>query len=266
MSMKYAVWFLSLATVVLLAGCATPQVPVPLDQNFYQSEKKNVGLLLEVPEKPGLALEGNIGLLDLAIISAATSSLSNHIESQDIAEFLSVKENLRNNLSQEGFTLVEIEAPEKAPKLAKFKDPDSKDAIYYADKDHRGFANSHHVDYLLKLNAKRVGLARPYHAFVPLDAPRAIFEIHGELIDLSDNRLVWYGDIAQSAYTSGEWDEGPDFPGLTNTYYVVMNKAREDIISALAKRDSDIPPIALNVGEEEEETAKQSAFESVEEK
>lgn len=240
------------AILAALVGCATPQPPVPLDQTFYaQNDGKTVGLMLKAPEAPGLALEGNIGLLDYAIIAAATSSLSSHIESQDLGEFLAVSEELSLGLENEGFTTVRLEAPEKEPKLAKFKDPDSGDTVYYAKQDHRDLAEQHKVDYLLKLTATSAGLTRPYYGFVPTDAPRAVFNVHGELIDLSTNQLLWYANIAQSAYATGEWDEAPSFPGLTNTYYVVMNKAKQDVLGALAKNRGEIDRLALKAGDGE---------------
>ncbi|MFC6633813.1 hypothetical protein [Microbulbifer taiwanensis] len=242
------------AIFAALVGCATPQVPVPLDQSFYTADKKTVGLMLEAPKAPGLALEGNIGLLDYAIIAAATSSLTDHIEGQDLGEFLAVAEELSQNLENEGFELVRLQVPEKAPKLAKFKDPDGKDTTYFAAKDHRTLADQYQVDYLLKLTATRAGLARPYYGFIPTDAPRAVFNVHGEMIDMSSNQLLWYSDIAHSAYATGEWDEGPSFPGLTNTYYVVMNKAKQDVLGALAKRESATGTLALNDDEEAEAT------------
>lgn len=259
--MKHLLKLSFAAVFAALVGCATPQPPVPLDQQFYTAEDKKVGLMLEAPEKPDLALEGNIGLLDYAIIAAATSSLSEHFEKQSLNEFLAVAEDLGSNLEAEGFTLVRLEVPEEAPKLAKFKDPDSKDKTYYAAMDHRGLASEHGVDYLLKLQATRAGLARPYYGFVPTDDPRAVFDVHGELIDLSTNELLWYANISQSAYASGEWDEGPSFPGLTNTYYVVMNKAKQDVLNALARK-SGIDAIALQEAEGDSAEEASSANES----
>jgi len=241
----------AVSALVALVGCATPQPPVALDQSFYTQEGKTVGVMLKVPEKPGLALEGNIGLLDYAIISAATSSLSDNIESQDLGEFVAVSEDLSHSLEGQGFKVVRLQAPEKEPKLAKFKDPDSKDQTYFAAKDHRGMAGQYQVDYLLELTATRAGLARPYYGFVPTDSPRAVFDVHGELIDLSNNQLLWFATMPHAAYADGEWDEGPKFPGLTNSYYVVMNKARQDVIGALAKRSAAGSNLAMKQQGEE---------------
>lgn len=227
------------AIFAALVGCATPQVPVPLDQGFYREEGKSVGVMLKVPEKPGLSLEGNIGLLDYAIIAGATSALTDNIEKQELSEFIAVSELLSQSLESEGFNVVRLEAPEKEPKLGSFKDPDSKDTSYFAEKDHRPLADQYQADYLLKLTATSVGLARPYYGFIPTDDPRAVFNVNGELIDLSSNQLLWYSNISRSAYASGEWDEAPEFPGLTNSYYVVMNQAKEDVIKALARKKAD---------------------------
>ncbi|WP_444929082.1 hypothetical protein ACJJIF_14695 [Microbulbifer sp. SSSA002] len=237
--MKSLLQFAFISLLILLTGCVSPQVPVPLEQSFYNSDKKAVGLVLEVPEAPSLALEGNIGLLDYAIISAATAPISKHLETLDTKEFIAISGDLSQSLEGEGFSLIQLDTLDKDLKLAKFKDPDTKDTVYFARSDYRDFSKEHKVDYLLKLSAKRVGLARPYYGFIPTDSPRVVFEITGEMIDLSSNQLLWYSDVAQTAYAAGEWDEGPSYPGLTNTYYIVMNNAKQQILAALAKHEAE---------------------------
>ncbi|BBM01349.1 hypothetical protein GL2_14230 [Microbulbifer sp. GL-2] len=210
-----------------------------MEQSFYDSDNKTVGLILEVPVVPTLSFEGNIGLLDYAIISAATAPISKHLETLDTQEFVAISEDLSHSLEVEGFNLVRLENSEKKLKLSKFKDPDTKDTTYFAKKDYRGYAEEHQIDYLLKLTANRVGLARPYYGFIPTDSPRAVFNITGEMIDLSSNQLLWYSNIIQTAYAAGEWDEAPSYPGLTNTYYIVMNNAKQNILTALAKNGAE---------------------------
>ncbi|WP_346838224.1 hypothetical protein [Microbulbifer sp. SAOS-129_SWC] len=261
--MKNLFRLIAICALVALVGCATPQPPVALDQSFYTQKGKSVGVMLKVPEKPGLALEGNVGLLDYAIISAATSALTDNIERQGLDEFVAVSEDLSHSLESAGFQVVRLQAPAKAVKMAKFKDPDSKDQTYFAARDHRAMAQQYGVDYLLKLTATRTGLARPYYGFVPTDAPRAVFDVHGELIDLSSNQLLWYANMPHAAYADGEWDEKPKFPGLTNSFYVVMNQARQDVIGALAKRNASGSSLALKQGADEATTAQQETPEKL---
>ncbi|WP_444915145.1 hypothetical protein [Microbulbifer sp. TRSA007] len=237
--MKSSLQVAFVSLLILLTGCVSQQVPVPLEQSFYSSEKKAVGLVLEVPAVPSLSFEGNIGLLDYAIISAATAPISKHLETLDTKEFVAISGDLSQSLAEEGFSLIQLDTLDKDLKLAKFKDPDTKDTVYFARSDYRSFTEEHKVDYLLKLSARRVGLARPYYGFIPTDAPRVVFEITGEMIDLSSNQLLWYSDVVQTAYAAGEWDEGPTYPGLTNTYYIVMNNAKQEIMTALAKHEAE---------------------------
>ena len=68
------------------------------------------------------------------------------------------------------------------------------------------------------LSVDRCGAFRDYFVFVPTAAPLAMFHVSGELIDLTDNQIVWRVSMAeeQSLVAIGSnWEQPPDYPNLT---------------------------------------------------
>ena len=227
-----------LLLVFLSVGCATVQPPVSIGSEFYESNNKSVGVIIQHKDAPEFYMEGDVRLLDFAIIAAATSKLSSHVKKLDAKDFDLVVDEIQTALSQEGFTVARLDRPLDIEALKDFADADPKDAIYFAKKDFSSLRSELGVDYLLTLTVARLGVARAYHGFIPMSDPRAIFEIDGQVVDLATNKLVWYKRIATSSSPSGQWDEPPDFPGLTNSFYVALENAKQRVVTDM-KRSSD---------------------------
>ena len=52
----------------------------------------------------------------------------------------------------------------------------------------------------------------------PTAAPLAMFQVRGELIDLTNNQILWRASTAQKqnlVAIEGNWDQPPDYPNLT---------------------------------------------------
>lgn len=234
-------WIAKVGLLVLIlfsVGCATVQPPVSLGTDFYESGNKSVGVVIQHKDAPEFYMEGDVRLLDLAIISAATSALSSHIKTLDAKDLDLVVDEVQAVLSQEGFAVARIDRPLDVKALKEFADPDPKDEIYFADRDFRQLRGEFGVDYLLMLTVTRMGVARAYHGFIPMADPRAIFEMRGQAVDLSSNRLLWNQHIAAASSPSGAWDEPPEFPGLTNSFYVALENAKQRVVDEV-KRKSD---------------------------
>lgn len=227
-------------SVLLAVGCTTFQPAVNFDDQFWQTDRKTVGILYTPPEEAGFYMEGDVRLLDYAINAAANSKLSAHAKSLDISDFHLIVDEVTLALQNEGFTVKLVNEDIDTGKLKKFVDPDKEDTTYFASKDYTPMADSQNVDYLLLLRTKRVGFARPYQGFIPLEDPRSVFEVHGEVVDLSSNQLIWYKDIDESSISNGTWNEPPTFPGLTNGFYIALESARQRIIQEMKRT----PPLA----------------------
>jgi hypothetical protein len=223
----------TLLAIVLSTGCATIQPPVSMSKDFYQSNGKTVAVNYTPLEKPSFYMEGDVRLLDFAIISAATSSLSSHLKTLDSTDFDLVKEKVKLSLEQHGFQVIVLEEPIDPEKLDSFSDPNSDDHIYFARKDYTSYKEKLNIDFLLNIQVSRMGVARMYHGFLPLADPRGVFDVHGEVVDLTTNKLLWYQDISESVSSNGNWDEPPSFPGLTNSFYIALEQARQRTVNKL---------------------------------
>jgi hypothetical protein len=221
---------------VIVTGCAAFQPPVPLSGEFTQNPGLQVGLALRSPETPSFTTEGNVGLLDYAIISAAMLSLKEHVKTLDLSEFKTIEQEIAHLLQQQGFEAQVIPEFPDMETLEKFTDPDKEDTEYYAPQDMTPFAKALGVDYLITLEVFRAGFARPYEGFIPMDSPRAVFDIRGQLIDLRSNRLLWFAGIHKANSPDGAWDEPPSFPGLTNSYYITLEEAKKEIIDTFSHK------------------------------
>lgn len=215
---------------LFLVGCAAPQPPVPLSGDFHKNSGAKVGLVLSMPEGPDFSTEGDVRLLDYAIISAAMAGFNKHVKTLDLSEFKAIEKGMSNILQAGGFEAQILSEYPDVEALGKFKDPDEKDTEYYASKDMTPLAEDLGIDYLLTLEVWRIGFARPYTSFIPMAPPRAVFNARGQLIDLHNNRLLWYAGIYKANDTDGDWDEPPSFPGLTNSYYVTLEEAKQEIL------------------------------------
>jgi uncharacterized membrane-anchored protein len=225
--------FFALLTVAFSTGCATIQPPVSMSKDFWHSNGKTVAVNYVPLDRPSFYMEGDVRLLDYAIISAATANLSSHLKTLDSTDFDLVKDEVKLALEQQGFQVVVLEEPIDPEKLDSFSDPNSDDHIYFARKDYTPYQEKLNIDFLLNLRVSRMGVARMYHGFLPLADPRGIFDVHGEVIDLTSNKLLWYQDISESVSSNGNWDEPPSFPGLTNSFYIALDQARQRTVKKL---------------------------------
>lgn len=229
---------LALLLTGFLFGCATvPQPPVALDKSYWNSNKPNLGVYVQNADVPQFYMEGDVRLLDFVVIKAVMAPASNHFEKLDLADFDVLRTDIKTRFEKESIEVKLLSEDLKMDDLPDYSDPDDKDQVYFARKDYSKIRDKHAIDHLLIIEPKRVGLARPYHAFMPLGDPRAIFEVRGQLVDLHSNKLIWYADISRSGYSSGEWDEPPVFPGLTNAFYVALEGVKEDVMEHLMEEN-----------------------------
>jgi len=235
-----------LCLIFLSVGCATVQPPVSMGSEFYESENKSVGVIVQHKDEPEFYMEGDVRLLDFAIIAAATSQLSSHIKTLDPKDFDLVVDEIQAALGQEGFSVTRLDRPVDVEALKDFADADPKDTVYFADKDFSALQSELGVDYLLMLTVTRAGVARGYHGFVPMSGPRAVFELQGQAVELATNKLVWYKHIATANSPRGQWDEPPDFPGLTNSFYVALENAKQRVVQDIKRRADSAPAKSTN--------------------
>ncbi|MCU7842227.1 MAG: hypothetical protein KZQ93_00145 [Candidatus Thiodiazotropha sp. (ex Monitilora ramsayi)] len=223
---------ITLLAILLLAGCATtPQSPVSMKETYWEQQNQRLGIFFQPTQTPQLHTEGDVRLLDYAIISAAMSSVKSHFADLDMSDYELLSDDINKHFSQGGKAVKVISDDLKVDDLPSFSDPNTKDKIYFSRKDYSNLKKKLEIDQLLIIKTKRVGLARPYAGFVPMGDPRAIFEIEGELVDLNNNQLIWYQTITRANFSTGNWDEPPTFPGLTNAFYASLEAVKQEVMT-----------------------------------
>ena len=227
--------------VLLLAGCATtPQPEISLANNYWDNPDQNVGVYVGLAKIPQFYMEGDVRLLDYAINAGVMSALTNHLEKLDISDYSILRDEIADILSDQGKSVKLLIENNLTDDFPSFEDRNKEDTIYYAIKDYTELKKKLGIDQLLIIKPSRIGIARAYYGFMPMGDPRAVFEVHGELVDLQTNQLLWYANVKHEKYSSGNWDEPPSYPGLTNSFYSALEETKRELLSHFI-RNSETP-------------------------
>jgi len=215
--------FLFLATA-WLTGCASPQLPIALEDTMWSERDKTIGVAVVELPKPSVQLTGNQGLLDLAINTGLASGLRSKVETWELASMESVPQHLVDELNARGYkakTLPPI-------KLADFKESGAK--LGYAKHDFTPLRQQQ-VDKLILITLYVAGTQRSYYSVIPTSDPLTQVGGMTQVIDLTDNRLAFYEPFATVRAADGEWDEGPEYPNLTNAFYQALDESEQNILA-----------------------------------
>ena len=212
---------------MFLTGCVSMPEPVQLSENFYTETSRTIGVAIENQQEPSFSIMGQVGLLDYAIISAATSDLDNHTKTLATDDFLTVGDDLVVSLKNSGQQAQLLEwKPVEAKALKKTGKKGQKGGTQFAEYNYAYVKNTANVDYLLLVKSTTKGFTRSYYGFVPTSDPAANFAVHGELIDLNTHQVLWRQTFSVNDAAQGEWDEPPTYPNLTNAYFSCLERAK----------------------------------------
>ncbi len=219
-----------LATTFLVAGCNKVKPQIELSNQFWEANEKNVAIAVVMPEESSFYPMGDVRLLDYAIISGAMAGLKSHIKTLQPDDFRNVRIKIAGMLEKAGYDVVQIEEPLDLDKLTKSPQQDT-ETVFYAEKDFAPMAPRYGVSKLLLIELNQAGVARNYHGFIPLDDPHAIFSVKGQLVDLSNNKLLWNTDTSERIFSQGNWDEPPAYPGLTESFFIAMEGIKSRLVN-----------------------------------
>lgn len=230
MSLSFRGIFVLAAVVVLASGCATPvQQRIDLADNYFSSSKAKegkVGVVMAELPKPNTAFPGANCLLCLGVANGMHSALNKEVQTFSTDELKPLPHDVVALLKKRGFDAVLIDEPLKIDALP---DLDAKGATNKARKNFTSLKTKYNVDRLMVVHFTALGVWRSYSAYVPTDPPKAVIAGNASLIDLSTHSLEWYLPVNVSRTADGEWDEAPNFPGLTNAYYQVLETGMDVI-------------------------------------
>lgn len=208
--------FFACALAIVLQGCApVQQKPVSLDTSFWQESKGVVGIAMESVPQPQTYFLGQQGLLDIAINSSNAKPMASSIQSIDTQRVTQIADNLEKRLQARGFTVKRLTDTINSNSYPERKS--SVDPEHSALRDFTALKSSNGIDRLLLVTVERLGTERGYYGFVPTSPPKAIISIKGQLIDLSDHKLLWFHSEDAGAAIPEPWDQAPEFANVVAT-------------------------------------------------
>jgi hypothetical protein len=156
--------------------------------------------------------------------------LIKHLKQLDISEFNEVREWIAADFEKKGFNVVRIDEFVDMAKMPKLSTK-----VGFATRDFSAYKAKHGVDHVLVLSLTSIGTTRAYYGPVPTSEPMAFAYAEGQLIDLSNQQLLWYNVSNPTLPINGAWDE-PDlkFPNITNTVYQALEAAKANLHTDIA--------------------------------
>jgi len=216
---------LALLACLTLTGCAHVQPPVALDHQFWDNKEQTIGVAITAVPQPVLALTGNQGLLDLAINTSVNSTLRGNVEKWQVNDLNTLPDAIVARLKAKGYKAKRINEPVN---LTAYKEASFREG--YNPRDLSSLKATYGVDRLLLINVLATGATRSYYSFVPTSAPMAQVGGQGMVVDLTDNKLLWFKPFVVVQAAQGEWDE-PNYANLTNAFYQAMDTSRQQMIT-----------------------------------
>jgi len=220
---------MTLLACLTLTGCAHVQPPVPLDNQFWDAKEPTIGVAITVLPPPMLVLTGNQGILDYAINSGVNSKLSDNVKTWQVRDLDTLPDVIVAKLQAKGYKAKRID--EKVD-LNTYKEIKFREG--YAAKDLTPIKAKHGVDRLLLVYVTGTGATRSYYSIVPTSAPMAQVGGQGMVVDLADNKLLWFKPFVVTQAAQGEWDE-PTYSNLSNAFYQAVDNSRQQMITPFAQ-------------------------------
>jgi len=207
-----------------LTGCATVQPPVTMAPEVWQESNETIGIAVTELPKPDTVLAGNQGLLDLAFNASMASSLTNKVRTWDVNTLNDTPNQVQKILEHQGYKTKLLGKLD----ISKLKELPSKEG--YAGLDYSTLKAKEGINKLILFLPTAAGTYRTYYSVMPTSDPIAQVGINSFVIDLDDNRLLHYQTVVMQRSAAGDWDEGPEFPNLTNAFYQALDMSQQALL------------------------------------
>lgn len=228
---------------LLAAGCATVrQDSVALSPTSIDAQSGKIGVIMGPLPKPDTLFPGADCLLCLATASAANAALTAHVKTLSYEDLPNLKQEVVELLRKRGADARVIDEELKLDSLGDY----GAKATNVALKDFSPFQKKYGIDKLLVISINSLGFIRTYSAYFPTSEPKGSLQGLGYLVNLNNNRYEWYQFIGTTKSASGNWDEPPKFPGLTNAYYQTLETGKDNFLKPFAQ--STNTPVSSSLG------------------
>lgn len=218
--------------VLSLAACAKPSVE--MDPSLWSHKEYRIGVALIKHPDAAAHKAGAQGLLDMAINSAMAADLKTRMKTMKLDEFDTVRELFAAELQKRGMQAKIVETVIDPEQFAAFEAPSNVPKLYF-DRNLKGLAEKESLDLIALLSVEGYGTLRKYYGFIPLGKPMGFCMASGQLVDLRTNELMWRSTASEEQSTvevTGEWDQPPAYPELTDAVKKAIENSRAYIMQA----------------------------------
>jgi hypothetical protein len=216
-----------LLCLLVLTGCATgPAQPILFDQATSSLANSKVAVVVGEIPKPNTYFPGAGCLLCAATAEIANNKLTTFAKALPTTDLGKVKAELINLLKAKGVNVIELPASFTINSLPDTNKKEADSPI----KDFSSVRVQYKADKLIVLNFAQVGMQRNYASYIATGAPVAKVQGLAYLVDLTTNKYQWYQPVDVQKGTEGEWDEPPQFAGLTNAYFQAIELSKDVVL------------------------------------
>ncbi|MDR1461830.1 MAG: hypothetical protein LBI68_01640 [Azoarcus sp.] len=224
--MKRRISFVLAIAAIILGGCATPQQALELAGEALTPQSGKVGIAMAQIPKADTYFPGASCLLCFGAAALANSKLTAHTQTLSNEDLPKLKNEIASLLSEQGVQTQVIEEVIDVSALPSFS---SKEANI-ARKNFDAFRTKYSIDKLIVIAITGHGFVRSYSAYIPTSDPKGVLNGIGYMVDLASNRYEWYQPVLIFKSADGEWDEPPQFPGLTNAYFQAVETGKDILL------------------------------------
>lgn len=234
-----------LAAVLLLGGCATKPRAVPTA--FWETPVPVTIVATQLPSRGDFVMQGNQGLLDVAIAAIVTAEVRGATKRLSAASFPQVKDEFAAALREAGFEPHVHPAAVDLDRLPARPDDDDFPRHLGSITKQTG------TRYVLVLELLNYGALRTYYAFMPTSAPSGFAAIRGRLVDTKDHKVIWDTgnsvlDCVVQEPVAGEWKEPPDYPNLMASAQRALDRSRQFLLDRFFETRPAATPAATPMG------------------
>ena len=213
-----------LCCAALLGACAAPnQAAVPLSASALSSRPVRIGVAMSTVPTADTHFPGAGCLLCIAAVTVSNTALTAHVRTLPTEDLLSIKEDLAVLLRKKGHQVIVIAEALDIDALPERQGSQPSGAR----KDFSALGRQYRLDKLLVIHLTKIGVNRNYNSYIPAGDPQGLVAGAGYIVNLEDHAYDWYRALRQLRSATGNWDEAPAYPGLSNAYFQAIEGARD---------------------------------------
>jgi hypothetical protein len=231
-ALRLAIGFAILLMLGACAGRREPVQPVAWNEQAVRGDASRVGVAIrELPDREA-NYPGARCLACRPLASANNRALTLHAATLDgRAELEELRTETVALLKKRGIDAVEIAEALAADDEVVSAQGEVTSLPAQVD----ALRQRHRLGRLLVFEFESLGFARPYMHYVPASLPYAVVEGRAYMIELGSRRVSWMHRMRALPTADGEWDEPPDYPGLTNAYFQAIESVKDRVKQILER-------------------------------